>query len=115
MTFEFTWKITYIWACEFVWANWTAKQDFVLEEITDKEKKQSICVTARWQTVEYVWQRSILDIVTCKLILSCREYNGKFYNSATTFWVRLVEAYNHKWWTHIEATDRMPAHDEMPF
>lgn len=115
MNFEFTWKIIAILPCEFVWAKWTAKQDFVVEEVSDKEKKQSVCLTAWWQTTEYLSKRNVWDIVSCKLSFSSREYNWKFYNSISTFWIKVIE--ESKQWnsTHVPATENMPAHDDLPF
>lgn len=83
---EFEGKIIFMGSEETVGANNTRKITFVLEENTDKEFKQSICLEQLWdKKVDMAKNFKEWDIVKVSLDCRARERNGRWFNGLSAW------------------------------
>ena len=89
---QFEWKITYIWGVETVGQNWLQKRTFVLEEVSDKEWKQSLAIDLIKDRVWALDKFNIGDVVVAYLNLKTNysDKSGRYYNSVNAWKVELV-------------------------
>lgn len=89
---QFEWKITYIGEVETVGNNWLQKRTFVLEEVSDKEWKQSLAIDLIKDRVWALDKFNIGDVVVAYLNLKTNysDKSGRYYNSVSAWKVELV-------------------------
>lgn len=89
---QFEWKLTYIWEVETVGQNWLQKRTFVLEEVSDKEWKQSLAIDLIKDRVWALDKFNVGDVVIADLNLKTNYSDklGRYYNSVNAWKVGLV-------------------------
>ena len=80
---EFEWVVTFIKAKETVGQNNLEKQTFVLEEDTDREYKNSMCVDVFGDKTKLLDWLKKWDKVVAMLNTRAKEYNGRWFNTIT--------------------------------
>lgn len=87
MQFEGT--ITFIWPIETVGNNWLQKRTFVVEEVSDKEWKQSLAVDLLKDKVDLTNHHDVGDVVTVyfKSRANKSQKNNKYYNAIQAYMI----------------------------
>ena len=90
---DFTGKITFIGSVELVGKNWLEKRTFVLEEVSDKEWKQSIAIDIIKDKVSYIDKFKEGDVVKAKLNFKTNysENSQRYYNSVNAWGIEGVK------------------------
>jgi len=78
---EFEWIITVVGKEQEVGQKSLKKITFVVEEVTEKEYKQSIAVDLFWEKIDMIKGYKVGDVVKLSLNFRAREYNDKWFNS----------------------------------
>jgi len=103
---DFTWTIKSIGSIETVGSNGLQKRTFVLEEVSDKEWKQSLAIDLIKDRVWALDKFNIGDVVVADLNLKTNysDKSGRYYNSINAWKVELVSK------NSVESSD-----DDVPF
>ena len=93
---------------EYIGQNGTEKQCIILEEVTDSQYKDSLCIEFFWDKVSALDKMEVGDLVEVDFNPRCKEYNGRWYNSISGWKFKVLE----KGTPEVDDTDD---NDDLPF
>ena len=112
---EFEGTITFIGEETPVWQNNTLKQSFVLEENSDKQYKDSMCIDLFGEKTWLIKNYKVWDSIKVSLNFRAREYNWKRFNSIGAW--RIDGAWSSSWSTSTSSKPKQEkkVDDDLPF
>lgn len=108
-------KIIYIGTEESVGQQWLRKRSFVVEEVSDKERKSSLAIDLFKDKTALLDEFNIGDMVRVGINYKANQYNGKWYNSISAWKL------DKSWSNGGAAPDAgyapsyQPVNDDLPF
>lgn len=105
---KITWKITYIWNIQEIWAKKYPKRVITIEEI-EWDYQNSINLDAFWNHHDIIAGNNckIWDVITAHFNSRCNEYKGRYYNTLSIYKLE-------KETSEVTNDERFNV-DEMPF
>lgn len=89
---QFKGNIIYKWELLHVWANSTAKQTIVLEEVTTKDQKDSLVIDFIWDAkVTLIANYNVWDVINVSFNSRASEYNGRYFQNLSGWKVEAIK------------------------
>lgn len=114
-TMQFDGIITYISNQELVGQNQVPKITVVFEEKTEKEYKESVGVDFMKEKTDLVQKFQPGMYVRVNFNISCREYNGRYYNSLRAWKLEELSGSSANASTSSTSTPKTTTEEDLPF
>ena len=112
---QFDGIITYISNQELVGQNQVPKITVVFEEKTEKEYKESVGVDFMKEKTDLVQKFQPGMYVRVNFNISCREYNGRYYNSLRAWKLEELSGSSANASTSSTSTPKTTTEEDLPF